>query len=164
MTRMFLRGFAAGVLCVALVAGVERVAAAGTFDLFPGTWSGTGTISLSDGSKERIRCRATYRGQGGSGLEMSLGCTSDSYRFDLTGRISANGDGGLAGQWSEATRNASGSLSGRARGDHIQLLAESSAFAADMQMTTKADRQTVSIRSKSGDIADVSITLRKGSR
>ena len=26
-----------------------------------GTWSGGGTVTLDDGSSERIRCRATYK-------------------------------------------------------------------------------------------------------
>jgi hypothetical protein len=27
----------------------------------PGSWTGSGSIALSDGSHERLRCRATYR-------------------------------------------------------------------------------------------------------
>lgn len=150
-----------GVVAIATLIAPHTVAAAGVFDPFPGTWAGTGTIALSSGAKERIRCKAVYRVQGGRSIDLSLGCASDSYKFDLSGKISSDSDGVISGQWNESTRNASGSLSGRARGDHIQLLAESSAFAADMQMTTRADRQTVTIRSKSGDIADVSINLRK---
>jgi len=29
----------------------------------PGSWSGSGSIELSDGSRERPRCRATYQGR-----------------------------------------------------------------------------------------------------
>jgi len=42
----------------------------------PGSWTGTGTIALSSGAKERIRCRASYRLDSGSTdlrLEMSCG-------------------------------------------------------------------------------------------
>ena len=35
-----------------------------------GTWSGGGTVTLDDGSSERIRCRATYK-VGGPNMEMS---------------------------------------------------------------------------------------------
>lgn len=164
MMQIRWRKFLAFVLLVVtgFTAAVLTAAAAGTFDPFPGTWTGTGTIALSSGTKERIRCRATYRAQqSGQSVDLNLGCQSDSYRFELAGQIRSSADGVISGTWSETTRNASGSVSGRARGEHIQLLAESSAFAADMQMTTRADRQLVTIRSKSGDIADVSITLRK---
>lgn len=170
MARIRMRGLTvSGLVLMALVSGMSladrTAAAAGPFDPFPGTWAGTGTISLNSGSKERIRCRATYRVQsGGSSVDLSLGCASDSYKFDLSGKINSNADGVISGQWSESTRNAFGSISGRARGEHIQLLAESNAFAADMQMTTRADRQTVTIRSKGGEIADVSISLRKEGR
>jgi hypothetical protein len=48
-----------------------------------GTWTGSGSVSLSDGSKERLRCRATYQVSAGDArLQQSLRCASDSYRFD----------------------------------------------------------------------------------
>jgi hypothetical protein len=33
----------------------------GPFAGFDGAWSGTGSVTLSDGSNERIRCKADYR-------------------------------------------------------------------------------------------------------
>ena len=55
-----------------------------------GVWSGGGTVTLDDGSTERIRCRATYAvGDGGNGLNQSLTCASDSYKFDLTSNVIA---------------------------------------------------------------------------
>ena len=33
----------------------------GPFASLPGAWAGAGTIALSSGAKERIRCRSTYR-------------------------------------------------------------------------------------------------------
>ena len=32
--------------------------AAGPFESFEGNWTGTGTVSVTNGSKERLRCRA----------------------------------------------------------------------------------------------------------
>ena len=44
-----------------------------------GSWTGSGSISLSDGSKERLRCRATYQVSAADArLQQSLCCASDS--------------------------------------------------------------------------------------
>src|SRR4051812_9506534 len=64
----------------------------GPFAGMAGVWSGGGTVTLDDGSSERIRCRATYAvGNGGNGLNQSLTCASDSYRFNLSSNVVASG-------------------------------------------------------------------------
>ena len=53
-----------------------------------GVWSGGGTVTLDDGAIERIRCRETAAvGAGGAGLNLTLICASDSYKFDLSGNV-----------------------------------------------------------------------------
>jgi len=53
-------------------------------------WSGTGTVALSDGTTERIRCKADYKVNGtGLGLKQSLHCASDSYKFDLSSDVTS---------------------------------------------------------------------------
>src|SRR5246127_4730222 len=65
----------------------------GPFAGFDGSWSGTGTVALSDGTTERIRCRASYKIDGsGSGLQQTLRCASDSYKFDLSSNVTSQGD------------------------------------------------------------------------
>src|ERR1700722_20783003 len=77
----------------------------GPFAGFDGAWSGTGTVALSDGTTERIRCKADYKVNGnGMGLKQSLRCASDSYKFDLSSDVTSNG-GRISGNWSEASRN-----------------------------------------------------------
>src|SRR6266478_664526 len=51
---------AAAVLFVASVCGSAGHAQSGTFAGLGGSWHGGGTVSLDDGSTERIRCRANY--------------------------------------------------------------------------------------------------------
>jgi len=44
------------------------------------------------GRTERLRCRATYRVDGsGTGLQQSLRCASDSYKFDLSSDLVTQG-------------------------------------------------------------------------
>src|SRR4051794_9101317 len=73
-------------------------AQSGPFAGMAGVWSGGGTVTLDDGSTERIRCRATYAvGSGGNGLNQSLTCASDSYRFNLASNVVASGGGAFRG-------------------------------------------------------------------
>lgn len=137
-------------------------AQSGPFAGFAGSWSGNGTVLLSDGSKERIRCRASYRIDGtGNGLAQSLRCASDSYKFDLSSNVTSRGDENVTGTWSESNRNINGNLQGKARGGHIDVFVEAAGFAATLQLTTRGNKQSVSISSK-GDIRDVSISMVRG--
>ena len=132
----------------------------GPFAGFDGAWSGTGTVALSDGSVERIRCKANYKVDGtGKGLKQSLHCASDSYKFDLTSDVTSNGDR-ISGNWSEASRNVNGSLQGTAGGGQIQVFVEANGFAANLTLRTSGNKQTVQINSK-GEIRGVNITMVK---
>jgi hypothetical protein len=127
---------------------------------FNGSWSGTGTVSLSDGTTERIRCKADYKVNGsGLNLKQSLHCASDSYKFDLSSDVTSQGDR-ISGNWSEASRNVFGNLQGTAGGGQIDVFVEASGFAANLTLRTSGNRQTVQISSK-GDIRGVNITLVK---
>ena len=67
----------------ALLLSASASYAEGPFAGFEGAWSGTGTVSLSDGSKERIRCKANYRGSGGGNRSGS----SDGHRRGDLGAV-----------------------------------------------------------------------------
>src|ERR1700754_4784941 len=132
----------------------------GPFAGFDGAWSGTGTVSLSDGSTEHIRCKADYKVNGtGMGLKQQLHCASDSYKFDLTSDVTSNGDR-ISGNWSEASRNIFGNLQGTAGGGQIDVFVEANGFAANLTLRPAGNRQTVQISSK-GEIRGVSITMVK---
>lgn len=149
-------GIVAAMLLSASVANAD-----GPFAGFDGAWSGTGTVSLSDGSKERIRCRATYQvGGGGNSLRQTLRCASDSYKFDLSSDVTSNGDR-ISGRWSEASRNINGDLQGTAGGGRIEVFVEAAGFAADIALTTRGNKQSVTITSK-GDIRSVNISMTRG--
>lgn len=151
----------AGLLVLALVlsSGAE---AASPLSPLAGTWSGGGTLSTSDGAQERLRCRASYDVAGsGAEVRLNLRCASQSYNFDLAGDAAYSG-GTISGSWSEATRNASGTISGRASGDHIEAAARGDSFSASLSLTTRGDRQTVSIRPQGANVTAVSLSLTRG--
>jgi hypothetical protein len=112
-----------------------------------GVWSGSGTISLEGGAKERIRCKATYAVSGeGNGLNQSLLCASDSYKFELKSDVIAK-SGVLSGTWAETTRSVSGSLQGSAGNGKFDVTVSAPVFTAKLVMTTTGDKQNVAITS-----------------
>jgi hypothetical protein len=134
------------------------------FERLAGQWSGAGTIELSSGAHEKVRCRAAYDVLGDQRkLQLNIRCASDSFNFDL--RASANySAGAITGNWSESTRNVAGTISGRADGDHFQVVAKASSFTATLTLVTHGGRQSVAIRSQDpqSSIKGVSINLKRG--
>ena len=81
-----------------------------------GKWSGDGSIVLSNGTTERLRCEATYvESGGGDNLDQTLRCASDSYNFDLHISL-VDSAGAILGNWSELSRNVQGGISGPLKG------------------------------------------------
>jgi hypothetical protein len=140
---------------------LAKAPAAHPFVVMAGSWSGGGTLSLSSGTKERLRCRASYSpGQGGRSLALSIRCASDSYRFDLSSNV-VDRRGRIFGRWSEASNGVSGSLSGHAAGGRVRALAKGDTFTAALSLVTRGNRQTVSITPHGAHITGVHIALSK---
>lgn len=160
MTAWLKTGPAALALGLLLTVGAAQ-AAVGPFAALAGTWAGSGTITMSNGGQEGIRCRASYAvAPGGSNLRLNIRCASDSYNFDLDSDVAHNG-GAITGEWRETSRNASGTVSGRAAGDSIQVVARSDLFTASLTLTTRGNHQSVAIRPQGTDVSAVSIALNR---
>ena len=139
---------AVATLLVASVWGSASHAQSGPFAGMAGIWSGTGIVTLEDGSTERIRCRATYAvGAGGNGLNQTLTCASDSYKFNLSSNIMAQGSA-ISGTWSESSRNINGNIAGRSGGGNFQVVATAPGFSANLSLTTRGNKQSVVIKSE----------------
>lgn len=150
----------AGVGAVLMLSATAGHAQSGPFAGFSGAWAGNGTVALSDGTTERIRCKADYKVDGsGLGLKQSLHCASDSYKFDLSSDVTSNGDR-ISGYWTEASRNVNGNLQGTAGGGRIEVFVEAAGFAANLTLQTNGNKQSVQISSK-GEIRGVNITMVK---
>ncbi len=126
---------------------------------FAGSWSGSGTVALSNGITERLRCQATYVvASASANLRQNLRCASDSYNFEL--RTDINADGGqVSGVWAESTRNMQGRISGRVSAGRIDAVAEGPGFSAGIAMAPQGARQAVSIRSQGTELSQVSVTM-----
>ena len=133
----------------------------GPFSVLSGKWEGAGSIAIS-GTNERIRCRANYQvASGGSAVALELRCASDSYKFELLGNVRYQ-DGEVRGDWSERTRGVAGQVSGRIKGDQIDVRVEGPNFIALLSLTTRGDRQSISIKTPSGSqVSEANITLNR---
>ena len=141
--------FAAVTLLVASVASSASHAQSGPFAGMAGNWSGGGSVALDDGSSERIRCRASYAvGAGGTGLNLTLTCASDSYKFGLSANVVSEG-GALSGTWSESSRNVNGNLEGRGANGNVQVIASAPGFTANITLTTRGNKQSVVMKAES---------------
>jgi hypothetical protein len=151
----------AGLLFAALALPGAASAAVSPFAAMAGSWSGGGVLQSSDGTQERLRCRAGYDvGEVGAELRLNLRCASASYNFDLTSQVRYRG-GAISGSWSEASRNASGTISGRAGAGRIEASAMGQNFSAALSLETRGNRQFVTLRPRGTNIAQVSLELER---
>jgi hypothetical protein len=131
----------------------------GPFADLSGDWSGGGTVTLSSGSNEKLRCRATYDSQAaGNNLKLALRCASDSYNVDFRGTAINNG-GNMTGNWFESTNQVAGQFFGSIKGNRIDARIEGQTFAAFFNMTTYGNRQSVSLRSPGSRVSSVTVAL-----
>lgn len=153
---------AAAVLAVVSLHPTDVRADTGPFAPLAGYWRGGGTISMKDGTREKLRCRATYAvSPSGDSLNQTLLCASDSYKFDVNSTVTESG-GVISGNWTETTRKATGSVSGRVSGPVIRVLVTGIGFSAGISLETRGGTQAVLIAPQGGtDVVGVTVTLRK---
>lgn len=133
------------------------------FANFAGQWQGSGAINFTNNQQEPIKCRAAYDVlEEQHNLQLDIRCASQSYQFDLRGSATDK-DGRISGSWSEVTRNATGTLSGTAERNRLQVLAKGSAFTATLTLIIQGDKQTVSIKSQDANasIKGATISMRR---
>jgi hypothetical protein len=144
---------------VALLGFGASAAPTSPFAGMSGVWSGRGTITLADGGREAIKCRATYAVRSdGNALQQTLRCASDSYKFELSSNVVA-ANGRLSGTWSEATRGVNGEVQGTTSGGRFQVVVSAGTFKADLVLTTRGNSQAVAIRSEGSEFKGANITL-----
>src|SRR5579862_370270 len=73
----------AGVAGAAVLTTCDLAAAAGPFDGLAGKWAGTGVVTYSDGTKERLQCSVKYEQADPNSITQAVSCTSDSYNFRI---------------------------------------------------------------------------------
>lgn len=150
----------------AFLAGAAMLAAAapalaGTFDDLAGSWSGTGSVTTSDGGRESIRCLVTNSvSREGASMRQIMRCASDSYKFDIGSTVTADGDA-ISGSWSESTRGVTGAVSGSAGNGRVHARVQGAGFTAQIDMAARGNVQSVNIRPTGTDVTQVSLNMRR---
>jgi hypothetical protein len=129
------------------------------FAAMAGTWTGGGTIDLTNDINEKLRCRATYNyGASNNSLVLAIRCASDNYKFELTSDVVERG-GQLSGRWNETAYKVSGTITGRVNGGRISAMAKGDSFTAALSVNTNGNRQSVRITPQATYIIDVQIGM-----
>lgn len=158
-----LAGFAAtglGAIGVGLV-GLATVALANPVPLLAGRWSGPGTISMSNGEVEQMRCVATYfiENNGGS-VRQNLRCASQGYKIDGITNLTVAGNR-VAGTWEERTWSTTGSIKGDVQNDGFSLSIDGPGFTASMALKTTNCNQSISITPRGNTVSSITMVLGK---
>lgn len=145
----------------AAVAATLHAALANPVANLPGRWSGPGSIVMSSGESEQMRCVATYFVEGsGNSVKQNLRCASQGYKIDAVTNLSV-ANGRVSGAWEERTWDTKGSIRGDVNGDAFNLTIDGPGFTAAMAVKTDNCRQSISITPRGNAVARISMNLGK---
>ena len=136
-------------------------AGAGTIGELAGYWTGVGSITLSGGNTERVKCAVIYKVDNGRGeIKQSIRCASTDFSINATADLRVKGEQ-VSGSWEEKTYAATGEVSGRYTGESLVLSIRGANFTAAMDVGLSACKQSISIAPKGLDVSHISIGLAK---
>ena len=148
----------AAALALALAATGAR---AGSIDEMTGYWTGSGSVVLSNGNTERVKCAVTYKiSEGDTQIKQSMRCASADYNINASADLNVKGQS-VTGSWEEKTYSAVGEVSGRYTGSNFVLSIKGASFTASMNLTVSDCKQSISISPQGLDVARISIGLAK---
>jgi hypothetical protein len=143
-----------------LVAGVGAEAA-GPFADLNGSWSGSGRIRLEDGKTEGLKCKAYYLPKGGGAeLGLALRCASASNKIELRANLTASGNR-ISGSWEERAFNATGTVSGNASDNRLNLSINGGGFTGSMAVTTTGKSQVIAVSTQGIGLRGVNVNLQR---
>jgi hypothetical protein len=125
-----------------------------------GYWSGTGSVALSNGKTERVKCQVFYKSDGSGQIRQTMRCASPDYNINALAELRVKGSQ-VSGTWEEKTYSAKGDVTGRFGGDSFTLSIQGANFSAAMNVTLSNCRQSLNITPRGLDVTRVSITLAK---
>lgn len=153
MTAM--KRVAAGIVAAFCVSSPVE-AASGSFAALIGSWGGSGSYTLQDGTSEKLRCNAYYTGSS-SQLHIAVRCSGEQNKIEIRSMLTASGNA-LSGNWEERTYNAEGTVSGR-HGDNRISLSVTGSITGSMNIQYTASKQTVSITMQGIPLKTVNVNL-----
>jgi hypothetical protein len=102
---------AAGILMAAFgIGGASVSSARAESGSIIGSWSGSGSIAFSSGSKERARCRAHFAKTGATSYAMTATCATASAKVDQTATLYRTGARSYSGTFFNQQYNTGGKI------------------------------------------------------
>lgn len=166
MAHKFQMVAAAGMVAVATTLGLALdrsppAQAASPIEALAGYWSGMGSVALSSGKSERVKCAVTYKISGsGSQIKQNMRCASPDYKIEAAADLRVHGSN-VTGNWEEKTYSANGQVSGRVAGSNFNLSIKGAAFSAALSLNTTECKQTISITPQGLDVTRIHLSLAK---
>jgi hypothetical protein len=155
------RWWAVAVMGIGLAVASAPAKAASPFADLNGSWSGSGRIKLDDGKTEGLKCKAYYLPKGGGAeLGLALRCASASNKIELRANLASSGNR-VSGSWEERTFNASGSVTGSASDNRINLTINGGGFNGTMAVTTNGKSQVISVSTQGIALRGVNVNLQR---
>jgi hypothetical protein len=125
-----------------------------------GFWSGNGSIALTNGKTERVKCNVIYRAEGSTQIRQTMRCASADYSINSLADLRLKGSQ-VNGTWEEKTYAAKGDVTGRFGGDSFTLSIQGATFSAAMNLTLSSCKQSLNITPQGLEVTRVSISLAK---
>jgi len=130
-------------LLSAPVESAAKKSSGNPFNKLKGYWTGGGTVTPPKGQTEKVSCRVTYL-VAGSAVTQNMRCAGTDYKFNTRAQLTYSG-GKISGSWSETIYDASGSVSGTARGNTVNARISGNKFSGRMNINVSGSRHTISI-------------------
>jgi hypothetical protein len=126
-----------------------------------GYWTGGGTVALTNGKTERVKCHVIYRPTDNAGqIRQSMRCASADYSINSLADLRVRG-GQVSGSWEEKTYAAKGDVTGRYNAEGFALRIKGANFSAAMNVTLSTCKQSLSISPQGLEVTRVSLALAK---
>ncbi len=147
---------------VAFLTAISAVGAtASPVDELAGYWSGSGSVVLTNGNTERVKCAVVYKvSEGGAQIRQTLRCASADYKIDALADLRVKGEK-VSGNWEEKTYSATGAVTGKYSGNNFVLMIQGANFSASMNVTVTDCKQDINISPQGLEVTRISIGLGK---
>jgi len=143
---------------VFMLAGSASMAGASAItDALEGTWSGSGTLTLTNGETERIRCRGTGQSDGNA-VRQSFKCATSGKNFNFSTSLRFSGSR-VSGEWRGPKR--SGTAAGQATPTSLRLRLRSQSGTGNLTAAIGACSQSLQVTGWSDELNTLSVQLRK---
>lgn len=148
---------AAGAASASFFAPVAT-AADGPFLELVGTWSGSGVAKFDSGKKESLRCKGYYTDTAGPhSLGISIRCANASAKVELRASL-VDSSGAISGTWEERTYNQSGSVTGHATANKLNL-SISGGITGSMLVTVSHRSHSVAVITSGPSLKGINISM-----